>query len=146
VGGPPQLLLVRGRLARRRDDLTGAAIKHLYGTRCPGEATCRDRKNPRLGLGLKPTVVQRHDRRDVLVLLATRAPPRLTWRGKAGQERGLERWRGTSRPRQSALFRQGQRRFELIPTMEEKRLRALMPRVGQWLRDHVVRSHVRGCL
>jgi hypothetical protein len=30
--------------------------------------------------------------------------------------------------------------------MEEKRLRALMPRVGQWLRDHVVRSHVRGCL
>ena len=92
------------RLASRRDDLTGAAIKHLYGKRFTVEATCRDRKNPRLGLGLKPTVVQRHDRRDVLVRLATRAHTRLTLRGKAGQELGLERWLGASRPGQSSPY------------------------------------------
>ena len=133
-------------LASSRDDLKGADIKNLYGKRFTVEETVRDLKNLRLGLGLKQTVVQRHDRRDVLFLLATRAHTRLTLLGKAGQERGLERWLGASRPGQSSLFRQGQMLFELIPTMEEKRLRALMQRFGQLLRDHVLLSQVLGCL
>lgn len=134
------------RLASRRDDLKGADINNLYGTRVTVEETCRDLKNPRLGLGLKQTVVHRHDRRDVLFLLATLAHPLLTWLGKAGQELGMERWLGPSRPGQDSLFRQGQMLFELIPTMDEKRLQALMPRFGPWLQDHVLLSQVLGGL
>jgi hypothetical protein len=133
-------------LASSRDDLKGADIKNLYGKRFTVEETLRDLQNPWLGLGLEQTVVQRNDRRDVLFLLATRAHTLLTLLGKAGQELGLERWLGASRPGQYSLFRQGQRLFELIPTMEEKRLRALMQRFGQWLRDHVLLSQILGCL
>src|SRR5918999_541425 len=133
-------------LASSRDDLKGAAIKHLYGKRFTVEETFRDLKNPRLGLGLKQTVVQRHDRRDLLFLLATLAHTLLTLLGKAGQELGMERWLGASRPGQYSLFRQGQMLFELLPTMDEKRLRALMQRFGQLLQEHVLLSHVLGCL
>ena len=133
-------------LASSRDDLKGADIKNLYGKRFTVEETFRDLKNPRLGLGLEQTVVQRNDRRDVLFLLATLAHTLLTLLGKAGQELGLERWLGASRPGQYSLFRQGQMLFELIPTMEEKRLRTLMQRFGQLLRDHVLLSQVLGCL
>jgi hypothetical protein len=133
------------RLASRHDALQGADSNNLYGTRVTVEETCRDRKHPRRGLGLTQTVVQRHDRRDVLFLLATRAHTLLTLLGKAGQELGLERWLGASRPGQSSLFRPGQRRFALMPTMDEKRLRARMPRFGPWLPDHVVLSPVLRC-
>ena len=134
------------RLASSRDDLKGADLKNLDGKRFTVEEPCRDLKHPRLGLGLQQTVVQRHDRRDVLCLLATLAHTLLTLLGQAGQELGLERWLGASRPGQYSRCRQGQMLFELIPTMEEKRLRALMQRFGQLLRDHVLLSQVLGCL
>lgn len=77
-------------LASRRSDLTGTAIKHHYRTRFTVEVTCRDVKNPRLGLGLQPTVMARHDRRDALFLLAVLAHTRLTRLGKAGEELGMD--------------------------------------------------------
>jgi len=133
-------------LASSRSDLTGTAIKHLYGKRFTVEETFRDVKNPRLGLGLKQTVMERNDRRDALFLLAVLAHTRLTLLGKAGEELGMDRWLGATRPRQYSRFRQGQLLFDLIPTMERKRLRTLLQRFGQLLREHALLSQVLGYL
>ena len=57
-------------LASSRADLTGTEIKRAYGRRFTVEETFRDLKNPRLGLGLKQTLITRNDRRDMLFLLA----------------------------------------------------------------------------
>ncbi len=133
-------------LASSRSDLTGTAITHLYGKRFTVEETFRDVKNPRLGLGLKQTVMERNDRRDALFLLAVLAHTLLTLLGKAGEELGLDRWLGATRPRQYSHFRQGQMLFDLIPTMERQRLRTLLQRFGQLLREHVLLSQVLGYL
>ena len=77
-------------LASRRSALTGTAITPLYGKRFTVEETFSDVKHPRLGLGLKHTVMARHDRRDALFLLAVRAHTLLTRLGKAGEELGMD--------------------------------------------------------
>jgi Transposase DDE domain len=133
-------------LASSRSDLTGTAIMHCYSKRFTVEETFRDIKNPRLGLGLKQTVMARNDRRDALFLLAVLAHTLLTRLGKAGEELGMDRWLGATRPRQYSRFRQGQMLFDLIPTMEQQRLRTLLQRFGQLLRQHVLLSQVLGCL
>jgi hypothetical protein len=133
-------------LASSRSDLQGVAITHLYGKRFTVEETFRDVKNPRLGLGLKQTVMERNDRRDALFLLAVLAHTLLTLLGKAGEELGMDRWLGATRPRQYSHFHQGQLLFDLIPTMERKRLRALLQRFGQLLREHALLSQVLGYL
>jgi Transposase DDE domain len=133
-------------LASSRSDLTGTALTHLYGKRFTVEETFRDVKNPRLGLGLKQTVMARNDRRDALFLLAVLAHTLLTLLGKAGEELGMDRWLGATRPRQYSRFRQGQMLFDLIPTMERKRLRTLLQRFGQLLREHALLSQVLGYL
>jgi hypothetical protein len=133
-------------LASSRSDLQGAAITHLYGKRFTVEETFRDVKNPRLGLGLKQTVMERNDRRDALFLLAVLAHTLLTLLGKAGEELGMDRWLGATRPRQYSHFHQGQLLFDLIPTMERQRLRTLLQRFGQLLREHALLSQVLGYL
>jgi hypothetical protein len=131
-------------LASRRSALQGAASTRRYGKRFTVEEPFRARKNPRLGLGLQQPVMERNDRRDALFLLAVRAHTLLTLLGKAGEELGMDRWLGATRPRQSSHFPQGQRLFDRIPTMERKRRRALLQRFGQLLREHALLSHVLG--
>lgn len=133
-------------LATSRDDLSGSKIKKAYGKRFSVEETFRDLKNPRLGLGLKQTVVKRNDRRDALFLLAVLAHALLTLLGKAGQELGLERWLGATKPGGISLFRQGLLLYELIPTMQEERLRALLARFGEILRQHRLFTGILGLL
>jgi hypothetical protein len=133
-------------LASSRSDLTGTAITHGSSKRFTVEETFRDVKNPRLGLGLKHTVMARNDRRDARCLLAVLAHTRLTRLGKAGEALGLDRWLGATRPRHYSRFRQGQMLFDLIPTMEQPRLRTLLPRFGQLRRQHILLSQVLGCL
>jgi hypothetical protein len=133
-------------LASSRSDLTGTAIKYRYSTRFTVDETCRDVQNPRLGRGLKPTVIERNDRRNALFLLAVLAHTLLTRLGKAGEELGMDQWLGATRPRQYSRFRQGPMRFELIPTMEQKRLRTLLQRFGQLRHEHALLSQVLGYL
>ena len=133
-------------LASRRSDLPGTAIKHRDSTRFTVEETCRDVKTPRLGLGLKHTVMVRNDRRDALFLLAVLAHTLLTRLGKAGEELGMDRWLGATRPRQYSRCRQGQMLFDLISTMDQQRLRILLQRFGQLLREHTLLSQVLGYL
>lgn len=133
-------------LATSRSDLSGSEIKTAYGRRFSVEETFRDLKNPRLGLGLKQTVVKRNDRRDALFLLAVLAHALLTLLGKAGQELGMERWLGATRPGGISLFRQGLLLYELIPTMHEDRLRPLLTRFGEILRQHTLYTGILGVL
>jgi hypothetical protein len=133
-------------LASSRADLSGSEIKQGYGRRFSIEESFRDLKNPRLGLGLKQTVVARNDRRDVLFLLAVLAHALLTLLGQASRELGMERWLGATRAGGIPLFRQGLLLYELIPTMQEERLRALLQRFDEILRRHVLFTGILGVL
>jgi hypothetical protein len=133
-------------LASRRSALQGAAIKPLDGNRVTVEETFRDVQNPRLGLGRKQTVRERNDRRDARFLLAGLAHTLRTRLGKAGEALGMDRWLGATRPRPYAHCHQAQLLFDLIPPMARKRLRALLQRFGQLLRDHALLSQVLGYL
>lgn len=133
-------------LASSRSDWTGRQLKQAYGKRFSVEESFRDLKNPRLGLGLKQTVITRNDRRDMLFLLATLAHALLTLLGKAGQELGMERWLGATKPGGISLFRQGLLLWDLLPRMREDRLRALMIRFGELLRQHRLFTGILGVL
>ncbi len=127
-------------------DLTGSALKAAYGRRFTVEEAFRDVKNARLGLGLTPVSIVRHDRRDALFLLAALAHTLLTLLGKAGQELGMERMLGATRPKHRSLFRQGLMLFERIPTMRADRLRALVQKFGELLQEHVLFTGLLGVL
>jgi hypothetical protein len=133
-------------LVSSRQDLTGVEIKVAYGRRFTVEETFRDVKNPRFGLGLKQAVIARNDRRDALFLLAVLAHTLLTLLGKAGQELGMDRMLGATRPGQLSLFRQGLMLFELIPKMREDRLRALAKKFGELLQDHALFTGILGVI
>ncbi len=133
-------------LASSRSDLSGSRIKAVYGRRFTVEETFRDVKNPRLGLGLKQTVMKRNDRRDVLFLLATLSHTLLTLLGKAGQELGMERFLGASRPGAISLFRQGLMLWDLLPKMRQDRLEPLIQRFGQILQRHTLFTGILGLL
>lgn len=110
------------------------------------EGTFRDLKNPRLGLGLKQTVITRNDRRDVLFLLATLSHTLLTLLGKAGQELSMEGFLGASRPGTISLFRQGLMLWDLLPTMRQDRLEPLIQRFGEILQRHTLFTGILGPL
>jgi hypothetical protein len=133
-------------LVSRRQDLPGVEIQVAYGRRFTVEETCREVQNPRVGLGLQQAVIARHDRRDALFRLAVRAPTWLTWLGKAGQELGLDRMLGATRPGHLALFRQGLMRVELMPKRREDRLRALAKKFGERLQDHALLTGILGVI
>jgi Transposase DDE domain len=133
-------------LVSSRQDLTGVEIKVVYGRRFTVEETFRDVKNPRFGLGLKQTVIARNDRRDALFLLAVLAHTLLTLLGKAGQELGMDRMLGATRPGLLSLFRQGLMLFALIPKMREDRLRALAKKFGELLQDHALFTDILGVI
>jgi hypothetical protein len=131
-------------LVSSRQDLKGVEIKVAYGRRFTVEETFRDVKPPRFGLGRKQTIIERNDRRDALVLLAVLAHTLLTLLGKAGQELGMDRMLGATRPGQLSLFRQGLMLFALIPKMREDRLCALAQKFGALLQDHVLFTGILG--
>jgi hypothetical protein len=133
-------------LVSSRHDLTGVASKGAYGRRFTVEETCRDVKHPRLGLGLTQAIIARNDRRDALCLLAVLAHTLLTVLGKAGQELGLGRMLGATRPGHRSLCRQGLMRFALMPTMREDRLRALAKRCGELLQKPVLFTGILGVI
>jgi len=132
-------------VASSRSDLTGTEIKRAYGKRFTVEETFRDLKDPRLGLGLKQTVIKRNDRRDVLFLLAALAHSLLTLLGQAGRDLGMERWLG-GRPGGISLFRAGLQLYKLLPGMDKKWARPLLKRFDEILRGHEIYTGILGTL
>ena len=120
------------------ETLTGGQIKQAYGKRFTCEETFRDTKDLRFGMGMTWSRAQRTDRRDRLMLLAVLAQGLLTLLGMAGEHAGLDRLlkSNTSKKRTMSLLRQGQRWYELMPNMPEKRLATLMESYAQVLGNH----------
>jgi hypothetical protein len=133
-------------LVSSRQALTGVESKVAYGRRFTLAEPCRDVQNPRVGRGLKQTIIERKDRRDALCLLAGLAQTLLTVLGTAGQERGMARRLGATRPGQLSLFRQGLLRFALRPKMREERLCALAKKFGALLQEHVLFTGILGVI
>lgn len=108
----------------------------------------RDRLSDDVQGSLSSAQVTRNDRRDMLFLLAVLYYTRLPLLGKAGQELGMEHMPGATRPGQFSLFRQGLLLllYELLPTLREDRLRALITRFGELLRPHALFTKIPGVL
>jgi len=58
----------------------------------------------------------------------------------------MERWLGATRPGGISLFRQGLLLYELIPTMREEKLRLLLERFDEILRQHALFTGILGVL
>jgi hypothetical protein len=70
----------------------------------------------------------------------------VTLLGKAGQDMGMERILGASKPDGISLFRQGLLLWDLLPRMREDRVQALMTRFGELLHQHVLFTGILGVL
>lgn len=127
-------------LSTSRADLSAAAVIALYGRRFTIEENFRDTKDPRFGLGLSSVRIRDVGRRDRLLLLAALSEALLTLLGAASERAGLSKrlYAGTSKARVHSLFTQGQRWFQLLPTLREAWLGALMTSFGEILAEHQV--------
>ncbi len=70
----------------------------------------------------------------------------LTRLGQAGQELGMERRLGATRPQQRALLRQGLRLCARLPTMRADRRRALVQQLGALRQAQVLCTGLLGVL
>ena len=128
--------------------LAGRDVKALYGKRFTIEEMFRDQKDLRFGMGLGWRNVGNIARRDRLLLIAALAQALLTLLGAAGESLGMDRMlkTNTSKSRTLSLFRQGLQWYDLIPAMPEARLRPLVTRFGEMVKEHSVFQHVLGVI
>ncbi|MCP6151223.1 IS4 family transposase, partial [Klebsiella pneumoniae] len=101
------------------------------------EPSFRDSKDMRFGMGLGALRIDDPRRRDRLLLLNAFAILLLTILGAAGESLGMDRQLRTSttKRRVHSLFRQGCLLYDLIPNMPEERLRPLLERYAQLIRQ-----------
>jgi hypothetical protein len=114
-----------------------AQVVNYYAKRWTVEPTLRDIKDLAFGMGLNATRIGEPTRRDRLLLVNAFAIILLTLLGAAGESLGMDRHlkSNTAKKRTHSLFRQGCMLFELIPTMPEHRLRPLMTRFAEVIRE-----------
>jgi Transposase DDE domain len=130
---------------------TSDTAKHLittYGKRWSIEPGFRDTKDLRFGMGMGSIRVSDPKRRDRLWLLNAFAIALLTILGAAGEALGYDRHlkSNTAKHRTHSLFRQGAMLYDLIPKMPETRLRPLLERFEQMLRQIPVFAGVYGII
>lgn len=125
-------------LATSLADATSREIIDLYAKRWTIEPGFRDTKDLRFGMGLGTVRIENPQRRDRLLLVNAFAIVLLTLLGAAGEALGMDRHlkSNTAQRRTHSLFRQGCMLYELIPNMPEIRLRPLMEKFSQLMRDH----------
>jgi hypothetical protein len=125
-------------LAASDANANARTLINYYGKRWGIECSFRDTKDLRFGMGLGTVHIGNPERRDRLLLINAFAIVLLTLLGAAGESLGMDRHlrANTVKRRTHSLFRQGCMLYELIPTMLEERLRPLMERFSQSLREH----------
>ena len=126
-------------LAASDGALSARQIVTLYSKRWTIEPSFRDSKDMRFGMGLSAIRIDDPKRRDRLLLLNAFAILLLTLLGAAGESLGMDRQLRTStaKRRVHSLFRQGCLLYDLIPNMPEARLRPLLERYQEILRQNV---------
>lgn len=131
-------------LATSRADLPAAEVIMLYSKRFSIEENFRDTKDPRFGLGLSMVRLGDCGRRDRMLWLATLAEALLTLLGAASERTGLDKrlYPGTAKRRVHSLFSQGQRWYQLLPTLREAWLRPLMTAFGEILAEHQITRQI----
>jgi hypothetical protein len=102
------------------------------------EPNFRDTKDLRFGMGMSALRIADPQRRDRLFLLNAFAIVLLTLLGVAGESLGMDRHlrSNASRRRTHSLFRQGCLLYALIPNMPETRLRPLIDRFIEGIRQN----------
>ena len=126
--------------------LSAAQIIALYAKRWTIEPSFRDTKDLRFGMGMSELRIDDPPRRDRLLPLNAFAILLLTLLGAAGESLGMDRQLRTStaKRRVQSLFRQGCLLYELIPNMPEQRLRPLIERYKEVLRQNHVFNQTFG--
>lgn len=127
-------------LATSFNEAKASEVVAIYGRRFTCEETFRDMKDLRFGMGLSSVRVKDTDRRDRLLLVSALAIALLTLLGAAGESLGMEKQlkANTAKTRTYSLFRQGCMYYQAMPMMKEERLRPLVERFSQLLRDQAV--------
>jgi hypothetical protein len=133
-------------LAASDGALSAAQIVKTYSKRWTIEPSFRDSKDLRFGMGMSTLRIDDPQRRDRLFLLNAFAIMLLTLLGAAGESLGMDRQLRTStaKRRVHSLFRQGCLLYDLIPNMPDERLRPLIERYRQLLRENRVFSEAFG--
>lgn len=122
-------------LAASDSEVSARTLVNHYARRWGCEASFRDTKDLRFGMGMSAIRVKSPQRRDRLFLLNAFAIVLLTLLGAAGESLGYDRHlkANTVKRRTHSLFRQGCMLYELIPNMPEERLRPLIERFAELL-------------
>jgi len=99
-------------------------------------------------MGLSSMSIAEPERRDRLLLLSALACALLTLLVAAGESLGMERQlkANTVKRRTYSLFRQGCMYYEAIPKMPDHRLRPLLERFAQLVREQPVFCGVFGLM
>ncbi|WP_434299604.1 hypothetical protein [Corallococcus exiguus] len=97
-------------------------------------------KDLKFGMGLKQVRVKTPERRYRLLLISALAQVLLTLLGAAGESLGYDKHLkvNTVKRRTHSLFTQGTYYFMAMPRMSDERLRPLVERFAQLVREHAV--------
>ena len=97
-------------------------LKAHYGQRWGIEATFRDIKDMRFGMGMSDLRISNPNRRDRMLLISALAMALLTVLGATGEALGYDRMlkANTVKRRTHSLFRQGCMLYDWLPRMPEK--------------------------
>lgn len=131
-------------LATDRSDLKTNEIKNYYGKRWSIEPSFRDTKNLRFGMGMYEISISKPERRDRLLFISAIAVFILTILGAASEALGFDRLlkSNTSKKRTHSLFRQGCMWYELMPNMDETRLKMLIEKFHELLLERIATKEI----
>ena len=125
-------------IATSHRDATAREIVDHYAKRWTIEPCSRDAKDLRFGMGMSELRISDPLRRDPMLLLNALAVVLLTLLGAADESLGMDRLlkSNTSKRRTHSLFRLGCLLYDLIPNMPEHRLRPLIAKYAELLRQN----------
>ena len=135
-------------LATSLADAKARIVLKKYAKRWGIECGFRDTKDPHFGMGMGQIRVSSPERRDRLWLLNALAVALLTLLGAAGEALGFDKHlkASTTKRRVHSLFRQGCLHYQLMPTMQEARLRSLMEKFAQLMLEQPLFANIYGLI
>ena len=135
-------------LATSLCDENARVLLKKYAKRWSIECSFRDTKDPHFGMGMGQIRISSPERRDRLWLLNALAVALLTLLGAAGEALGFDKHlkARTTKRRVHSLFRQGCLHYQLMPTMQEARLRLLMEKFAQLILEQPLFANIYGLI